>query len=120
MLLLEHITVQFGERQLFRDVNVTIGPHDRIGLVGSNGSGKSTLLKIIAGIQLSDGGNLNKAHYVTVGYLPQDGITARGRSLYEEAETAFDNVLELQHKLDEVQHRLSTPDSSNGEYRRYA
>ena len=96
MLSLEHITIQFGERSLFEDITATIGPRDRIGLVGSNGSGKSTLLKAIIGIQQTDAGMINKAQYVTVGYLPQDGVSAFGRTLYKEAETAFEDVIQVQ------------------------
>jgi ATP-binding cassette subfamily F protein 3 len=116
MLSLEHITIQFGEHSLFDDVTATIGPRDRIGLVGSNGSGKSTLLKTIIGTQQTDAGNINKAHYVTIGYLPQDGVSASGRTLYQEAETAFENVLELQHELDEAHQQLQILDPSDENY----
>jgi ATP-binding cassette subfamily F protein 3 len=116
MLALEHIAIQFGERRLFNDVSVVIGPHDRIGLVGSNGSGKSTLLKIISGLQQPDQGSIHKAQYVTVGYLPQDGITARGRTLYQEAETVFEDVLELQHELDDARQQLATLAPGTEEY----
>ena len=116
MLSLEHIGIQFGGRTLFEDLSVTIGAHDRIGLVGANGSGKSTLLKIIAGLNSSDIGFINKAHFVTVGYLPQDGISAKGKTLYHEAETAFEDVLLVQEELKEVQRSLETLDTSSPEY----
>ena len=116
MLSLEHIGIQFGGRTLFEDLSVTIGAHDRIGLVGANGSGKSTLLKIIAGLNSPDTGFINKAHFVTVGYLPQDGISAKGKTLYHEAETAFEDVLLVQEELKEVQHSLETLDTSSLEY----
>src|SRR5512135_3004996 len=99
MLALDHLTIHFGERSLFQDVTATIGPRDRIGLVGSNGSGKSTFLKAIVGLQQTDAGTINKAQYVTVGYLPQDGVSAFGRTLYQESETAFEDVLQVQHEL---------------------
>ena len=116
MLSLEHITIQFGERSLFQDISATIGPRDRIGLVGSNGSGKTTLLKSIVGIQPADSGSINKAQYVTVGYLPQDGVIVQGRTLYQEAETAFESVLELQQKLDDAHKRLNILDPSHEDY----
>ena len=116
MLSLEHITIQFGERSLFQDISATIGPRDRIGLVGSNGSGKTTLLKSIVGIQPADSGSINKAHYVTIGYLPQDGVIVQGRTLYQEAETAFESVLELQQKLDDAHNRLNILDPSHEDY----
>jgi len=116
MLALEHITIQFGERSLFQDVTATIGPRDRIGLVGSNGSGKSTLLKAIVGLQQTDVGTIGKAQYVTVGYLPQDGVSAFGRTLYQEAETAFEDVLQIQRELDEAHQQLTTLDSSGSDF----
>ena len=105
MLSLKHITLHYGERALFNDVSCLIGPHDRIGLVGSNGAGKTTLLKIAAGLATPDSGKVEKARYVTTGYLPQDGISTKGKTLYKEAETAFEDVLVLQRELDEA-HKL--------------
>lgn len=116
MLSLDHISVQFGGRYLFDDLSIMVGPHDRIGLVGSNGAGKTTLLKIIAGIAQAESGTVSKAHYVTSGYLPQDGVTAAGKTLYKEVETAFENVLLVQQELDEAHIALATLDSSSTEY----
>ena len=116
MLSLEHIAIQFGGRFLFQNVTATIGPRDRIGLVGSNGSGKSTLLKVIIGLQQPDTGNITKAQYVTVGYLPQDGISAHGSTLYEEAETAFEDVLQIHREMDDAHQQLSVLDPSGEEY----
>ncbi|MCX6136107.1 MAG: ABC-F family ATP-binding cassette domain-containing protein [Ignavibacteriales bacterium] len=116
MLSLDHITMQFGGRYLFSDASFMIGPHDRTGLVGSNGAGKSTLLRIIAGQQTAEEGTISKAKYVTVGYLPQDGITAAGNTLYKEVETAFEDVLLVQEELEESHAQLATLDPESPEY----
>lgn len=116
MLSLEHIALQFGSRVLLEDVSLLISPHDRIGLVGPNGAGKSTLLRIMTGTAAPDGGRVSKAAYVTVGYLPQDGISAAGRSLYKEVETAFEDVVTVQQELEEAQQALSRLDPQTPEY----
>lgn len=116
MLSANNITIQFGDRYLFRDISFTVGAHDRIGLVGPNGAGKSTLLKIIASISEPDSGTINKARYVNVGYLPQEGIATSGRTLYEEAETAFENILQVRQELEEAQTRLKELEPSSEDY----
>ena len=116
MLSLDHISIQFAGRTLFDDVSLVIGPHDRIGLVGSNGTGKSTLLKIIAGINQSDSGNISKANYVTVGYLPQDGVIASGKTLYKEVETAFEDIMLVQKEIEEAHLLLTSLDPTSEEY----
>jgi ATP-binding cassette subfamily F protein 3 len=116
MLSLEHITLEFGERTLFHDISTTVGPRDRIGLVGSNGTGKTTLLRIISGAPQGEEGTVKKAHYVTVGYLQQETIALHGKTLYEEAETAFEDILDTQQKLSEAQDTLADLDSTSEEY----
>ncbi len=116
MLSAKDITIQFGERFLFQEVSFTIDAHDRIGLVGSNGAGKSTLLKILTGISQPDRGSVNKARYVTVGYLPQEGITSSGRTLYHEAELAFEDIIQVREEMDEAQKQLEELPPSTPEY----
>ncbi len=100
MLSLENLFLQYGGRKLFDGINANILPHDRIGLVGSNGAGKTTLLKIIAGEADPERGRVARARYVTVGYLPQDGLAVSGKTVYCEAETAFEAVLDVRQRLE--------------------
>ncbi len=116
MLQLHDIGMQFGGEYLFRHVSLRIGPHDRIGLVGSNGAGKTTLLKIFTGHILPEEGTVSKAKFATVGYLPQEGVQTAGQTLYGEAETAFSDILELQAELDELHRRITQLDHESEEY----
>ena len=116
MISAVNISLSFGGRDLFKEISFRIGPHDRIGLVGSNGAGKSTLLRIIIGEGLPDKGEMAKAKYVTVGYLPQEGMHVEGRTLYEEVETAFGDVLEAQHRLEELHQRMNEVSHESDEF----
>ncbi|GAB4272056.1 MAG: ABC-F family ATP-binding cassette domain-containing protein [Opitutales bacterium] len=116
MITLKDITLQWGERELYKGITGTINTRDRIGLVGSNGSGKTTLLKILNGGTFYDGGELAQASYVTVGYLPQDGIECRGENLYKEVESAFESVLSVRAKIEAAQRDLETLDPSSEAY----
>lgn len=117
MLSVSNITVQFGSKRLFEDVSFIVNPRDRIGLVGSNGAGKSTLLKIIAGQSEPDKGQIAVSKHTTVGYLPQDGITYAGKTLYEEVYSAVGDVSALKEEIDDVQKEMeSHPDKSSADY----
>ncbi len=116
MITINQVTHNFGKKVLYNGINCVIGSHDRIALVGSNGSGKTTLLRMIMGEQDCDAGSFDKADYVTVGYLPQDGIHVHGKTLYAEAESAFGNVLELQEKIEKADAALLEMDTEAEEY----
>jgi ATP-binding cassette, subfamily F, member 3 len=114
MISAVNITLQFGERCLLDGVTFHIGPHDRIGLVGSNGAGKSTMLRILLGENTPDTGSVTRAKYVTVGYLPQEGTSLTGRTLYAEVESVFADIIKTQRDLTAVQEAMAAeqPDSA--------
>jgi len=118
MISAVNISLQFGGRYLFEDVSFRIGPHDRIGLVGSNGAGKTTLLKMLVGDITPETGEIARAKYVTVGYLPQEGMSTAGKTLYSEAESVFGDILETQTRLDELHQRMGeTADHESEEFK---
>lgn len=116
MITINQVTHNFGKKVLYNGINTVIGAHDRIALVGSNGSGKTTLLRMIMGEIEPDKGSFDKAGYVTIGYLPQDGISVSGRSLYDEAQSAFGDILELQQKIEKADADLLEMDTEAEEY----
>ena len=116
MITINQVTHNFGKKVLFNKINCVINAHDRIALVGSNGSGKTTLLRMLMGGLDSDGGSIDKAGYVSVGYLPQDGISVSGKTLFAEAESAFGDILELQKNLEKAEEEMLEMDTSADEY----
>ncbi|MDA8162513.1 MAG: ABC-F family ATP-binding cassette domain-containing protein [Desulfobacteraceae bacterium] len=118
MLTINHLIVQYGDKYLFRDVCARIGGQERIGLVGVNGAGKSTLLKIMSGAIEMDDGVVTRSRHVSVGYLPQEVISfvGGGRTLYQEAETAFASAIALQKELDGINLELGHLDPGSAEF----
>ncbi len=116
MISTTNISLQFGGRYLFKEISFRIGPHDRIGLVGSNGTGKTTLLKMLVGDISPEHGEIARAKYVSVGYLPQEGMSTAGKTLYGEAESVFGDILETQARLDELHRRMGETDHETEEF----
>ena len=117
MLSVADVTVQFGSKKLFENLSFIVNPRDRIGLVGSNGAGKSTLLKVINGQIESDKGEIAVSKHTTIGYLPQDGITFLGKTIYEEVYSGVGDISALKDEIDQVQLELEThPDHTSDEY----
>ena len=114
MLSVNNLSVQYSGKHLFRDVSAQVYPDDRVGLSGVNGTGKSTLLKIMCGQQETDPGVVNRASWFTVAYLPQEVTISLGDwTLYEEAETAFQEVLNKQAEMEEVGEQLAVMSSGD-------
>ena len=116
MINLVDVSLRYGEKVIYNKISTNIGVRDRIGLVGSNGSGKSTLIKLLLGEAEIDSGEVERPAYVTLGYLPQDGIEAKGKSLYDEVSTAFEDALELQKNIDEADEKMLEMDTNSEEY----
>ena len=108
MVSINGVTVSFGGYNLFDNVSFLINPKDRIGLAGKNGAGKSTMLKILAGYQTPTKGEVSRPKDCKIGYLPQDMTHQHGRTVYEETESAFEEIKILQAKLNDINHQLET------------
>ena len=108
MLSINDLNLQYGSKPIFRNVAAQIHTGDRAGLAGVNGAGKSTLLRIMCGEQDVDPGIVSRASWFSVAYLPQEvTIDLDGRSLFDEAQSAFDDVLAQQEQLDRVSEELA-------------
>ncbi len=113
MIDLLNISVQFGGKYLFKDFDCQIHSNDRICLVGANGSGKSTLLKIISGEIIPESGEIHKQKRISIGYLPQDNVVHKGKTLIEEAHSALTDITELKEKESSILEQINSQDLSD-------
>ena len=107
MISINNLTVAYGGFVLLNEINFHISENDKIGLVGKNGAGKSTILKLICGLQSPTNGKVAVPNDVKIGYLPQIMEHHRGRSVIDEAMTAFSEMYAQEAELEEITLQLS-------------
>ena len=107
MILLSNISLQFGGKYLYKDLNFKINAGDRFSLVGANGTGKSSLLKIISGEIQPETGKIFKQKNISIGYLPQENVTHKGEKLLDEVTKALTDIITLRNKEEELSDSLS-------------
>src|SRR3954470_24474661 len=116
VLQLSSLSKSFGDRVILDNVTWQIDDRERVGLSGPNGAGKTTLLKMLAGIDEPDGGTIVKPAGLTIGYLPQDGLSYTGRTLREEASLAFKPLLDMKAEIASLEDRLRDEAASHDEH----
>ena len=109
MLLLSctNLSRGYGATPLFEGVEFEIHAGERVGFVGPNGAGKTTLLRILAGLDEPDSGKVTLHAGARLGLLQQVAEFPAGRTLFEEAKSAFDQLLATQREFEEVAHDLA-------------
>jgi ATP-binding cassette subfamily F protein 3 len=120
MIQLTSAGKRFGPKILFENLNWLITPKERVGIVGANGTGKSTLLKALAGIEGLDYGSVNSAKGIRAGYLPQDGITLSGRTVFAECLSVFDEIRALEAEQKSLERSMGELDHDSLEYQQIA
>ena len=116
MLQLADAGKRFGHKLLFEHANWMITDSDRTALVGANGTGKSTLMKVLAGLETLDYGTMQRVRGTSIGYLPQDGLTLSGRSVFTECLSVFDELHGMERELETLSAQLAELDPASGEY----
>lgn len=115
MIDFSNISLQFTGEYLFQNVNLKIHSGDKICLVGSNGTGKTSLLKMIVGQIEPESGSINKQKNITIGYLPQDQVVHKGKTLIDEVFTALSDIKYLHQKEKEILTQLELSSFSDEE-----
>jgi ATP-binding cassette subfamily F protein 3 len=111
---------RYGPRILFENTDWLVTPNERAGIVGANGTGKSSLLKVLAGIEGLDSGTVVTQKGTSIGYLPQDGLSLSGRSVFAECMTVFAALRALEEEQEQLAHRMSELDPASEEYEQVA
>lgn len=105
---LSKISLAFGDRDILKDITLILTAGTKAALTGANGCGKSTLMKIVAGQIKADSGDIATEKDTSIAYLPQSGIVHKGKTLAEEAETAFAYGYDIIRAMDEVGEKMKT------------
>jgi ATP-binding cassette, subfamily F, member 3 len=110
---LSSVSLSFGGRKILEEITLTLTRESRAALAGGNGSGKSTLMQIVAGLRAADEGTISSSPRTRVSYLPQSGRVFAGRSLREEADTAFSAMHRIHEEKGEIDLLLGESESHN-------
>ncbi len=84
LLSAEHLSINFGSRQLLQDVDLYLNEGDKVGIIGINGTGKSTFLKVLAGAVEPDEGKISRNPNVQISYLPQNPVMRDDATVLEQ------------------------------------
>ncbi len=120
MIQLSSAGKRFGHKLLFEGVDWMITSRDRIGLVGANGTGKSTLMKVLAGLETLDYGSVSIGKGISAGYLPQDGLTLSGKTVFAECMSVFSELRSMEQEMEQLTASMSELDSTSSEYMQVA
>jgi ATP-binding cassette subfamily F protein 3 len=107
MVSVNNLSLYFGGQDIFKDISFMVNKGDKIGLTGKNGAGKSTLLKVLAKDLTPNKGNVSVPNGLVVGFLRQDLEFEDGRTVLEEAQTAFEFLNDVETRMNEANKQLT-------------
>ena len=84
LLSAEHLSINFGSRQLLDDVSFYLNEGDKVGVIGINGTGKSTFLKVLSGVTEPDGGTISRNPNVQISLLSQNPVMDENATVLEQ------------------------------------
>ena len=107
MVSVNNLSLYFGGQSIFKEISFMVNKGDKIGLTGKNGAGKSTLLRILAQDQSPNSGNVSIPNGIIIGYLKQDLDFEDGRTVLEEAQTAFEYLNDIETRMNKANKDLT-------------
>ena len=101
-LSVSKLSMSFGDRELFSELSFEVDARDKVGLIGRNGVGKTTLFKLISGELEPTSGVIAAERGLRIGYMEQHACSRGERSIYDELESVFDDLKELEQVIDSL------------------
>ena len=99
ILTVENVSQGFGARKILENASFRLLNGEHVGLVGANGEGKSTFLNIITGKLTPDAGKIEWCNRITTGYLDQNTILTKGKTIREVLREAFQHMFDLEQEM---------------------
>ena len=107
MISVNNLSLYFGGQDIFKNISFMINKGDKIGLVGKNGAGKSTLLNLLSENIKPNDGSVSMPNGLILGYLTQDLDFKDGKTIVEEAQTAFTELNQIRERLDTINKEIN-------------
>lgn len=114
LISLDSVCKTFLDKQVLKNISLSVNDRDRIGLLGINGIGKSTLLNIISGQIEYDEGTISSKQGLRIGYLKQNEALNSSNTLKEEIEDSLKEVFEIRKAIEEI--TLKMANAQKNEY----
>ena len=99
MISLNQVSVRFGVDVLLNEISLIVNPKERIGLAGKNGAGKTTILRLFMGLMPPSDGKVVVPKDTRLGHLPQHMEFSDTRNVFEETESAFEEVIRIEKEI---------------------
>ena len=106
ILACHHISKEYPENVVLRDVTFHLERGDKAAVIGINGAGKTTLLRIIVGQETADEGTVSFERDCSYGYLAQNQGLSSERTVYEEVLSVKQYLIDMEKRLTDYEHQM--------------
>jgi ATP-binding cassette subfamily F protein 3 len=109
MISFSRVSKFFGKQDVLTDCSFQVNPGERVGIIGANGSGKSTIFRLLLGLEDPDQGQISVPKNLRLGYLPQDVLQFRGKTVLAQVMDVAAEVRAIEEELALLARRLGEP-----------